>query len=280
MSTNIYKLPLQQPSFFMTNHPFLKDLQLPVHPTCLRCYSLTYRCWMLARNNITWYKRLKPWTCLNLLRCVLWPGFGSGGYRGGFREKLLEASPVSDGADAGRLQDGAKGWPTSDGGSAPGVRGKNPFAGGTGERSEHRWEPRPCSPPVRGRGRPGGSRRRSRGSPSLWGAPGRAGRAPSLWSPRSSSLHAAWGGPPGQGVPAGGPPWGQAGGEDPPHGGQKRQGQCVWDWAQPQPHSPVAPRGRREGNQEWGRAQEEGRGGGRVSLFLYYLLHYSDFDCQ
>ncbi|GAB0179368.1 hypothetical protein GRJ2_000402100 [Grus japonensis] len=36
------------------------------------------------------------------------PGFGSGrGYRGGFCEKLLEASPVSDGANASRLQDGS-----------------------------------------------------------------------------------------------------------------------------------------------------------------------------
>ncbi|GAB0210323.1 hypothetical protein GRJ2_003498100 [Grus japonensis] len=35
-------------------------------------------------------------------------GFGSGrGYRGGFCEKLLEASPVSDGANASRLQDGS-----------------------------------------------------------------------------------------------------------------------------------------------------------------------------
>ncbi|GAB0209844.1 mitochondrial enolase superfamily member 1 [Grus japonensis] len=36
-----------------------------------------------------------------------WQGFGSGGgYRGGFCEKLLEASPVSDRANASRLQDG------------------------------------------------------------------------------------------------------------------------------------------------------------------------------
>ncbi|GAB0207190.1 hypothetical protein GRJ2_003184600 [Grus japonensis] len=36
------------------------------------------------------------------------PSFGSGrGYRGGFCEKLLEASPVSDGANASRLQDGS-----------------------------------------------------------------------------------------------------------------------------------------------------------------------------
>ena len=43
--------------------------------------------------------------------CVLgfvWQGFGSGrGYRGGFCEKLLEASPVSDRANASRLQDGS-----------------------------------------------------------------------------------------------------------------------------------------------------------------------------
>ncbi|GAB0207175.1 mitochondrial enolase superfamily member 1 [Grus japonensis] len=42
-------------------------------------------------------------------RCVgfAWQGFGSGrGYRGGFCEKLLEASPVSDRANASRLQDG------------------------------------------------------------------------------------------------------------------------------------------------------------------------------
>ncbi|GAB0208288.1 hypothetical protein GRJ2_003294500 [Grus japonensis] len=37
-----------------------------------------------------------------------WQGFGSGrGYRGGFCEKLLEASPVSDRANASRLQDGS-----------------------------------------------------------------------------------------------------------------------------------------------------------------------------
>ncbi|GAB0207180.1 mitochondrial enolase superfamily member 1 [Grus japonensis] len=42
-------------------------------------------------------------------QCVgfAWQGFGSGGgYRGGFCEKLLEASPVSDRANASRLQDG------------------------------------------------------------------------------------------------------------------------------------------------------------------------------
>ncbi|GAB0182875.1 hypothetical protein GRJ2_000752800 [Grus japonensis] len=38
----------------------------------------------------------------------VWQGFGSRrGYRGGFCEKLLEASPVSDGANASRLQDGS-----------------------------------------------------------------------------------------------------------------------------------------------------------------------------
>ncbi|GAB0206293.1 hypothetical protein GRJ2_003094900 [Grus japonensis] len=36
-----------------------------------------------------------------------WQGFGrGGGYRGGFCEKLLEASPLSDRANASRLQDG------------------------------------------------------------------------------------------------------------------------------------------------------------------------------
>ena len=35
-----------------------------------------------------------------------WQGFGGGGYRGGFCGKLLEASPMSDGANASRLQDG------------------------------------------------------------------------------------------------------------------------------------------------------------------------------
>ena len=43
-----------------------------------------------------------------------WQGFGSvGGYRGGFCEKLLEASPRSDGANANWLQDGpaaGQGW--------------------------------------------------------------------------------------------------------------------------------------------------------------------------
>ena len=41
-----------------------------------------------------------------LALCVgfVWQGFGSrGGYRGGFCEKLLEASPVSDRANASRL---------------------------------------------------------------------------------------------------------------------------------------------------------------------------------
>ena len=38
----------------------------------------------------------------------MWQGFGSGrGYRGGFCEKLLEAPPVSDRANASRLQDGS-----------------------------------------------------------------------------------------------------------------------------------------------------------------------------
>ncbi|GAB0189933.1 hypothetical protein GRJ2_001458600 [Grus japonensis] len=48
---------------------------------------------------------------LNIFVGVLgfvWQGFGSGrGYRGGFCEKLLEASPVSDRANASRLQDGS-----------------------------------------------------------------------------------------------------------------------------------------------------------------------------
>ena len=46
---------------------------------------------------------------LGLLSCIGfgWQGFGSGGgYRGGFCKKLLEASPVSNGANASWLQDG------------------------------------------------------------------------------------------------------------------------------------------------------------------------------
>ncbi|GAB0209804.1 mitochondrial enolase superfamily member 1 [Grus japonensis] len=44
----------------------------------------------------------------NIVLGFVWQGFGSGrGYRGGFCEKLLEASPVSDGANASRLQDGS-----------------------------------------------------------------------------------------------------------------------------------------------------------------------------
>ncbi|GAB0183220.1 hypothetical protein GRJ2_000787300 [Grus japonensis] len=57
--------------------------------------------------NRVWEMDVFSTACAVVLGFV-WQGFGSGkGYRGGFCEKLLEASPVPDRANASRLQDGS-----------------------------------------------------------------------------------------------------------------------------------------------------------------------------
>ena len=54
--------------------------------------------------------KTRPSWPLEKIRCCIgfaWQGFGSGrGYRGGFCGKVLEASPMSNRANASRLQDG------------------------------------------------------------------------------------------------------------------------------------------------------------------------------
>ena len=72
------------------------------------------------------FNPLHPHKNIAVPECIgfAWQGFGGGGgYRGGFCEKLLEVSLMSDRANASRLQDGptagqGRAEPMSDGGSA------------------------------------------------------------------------------------------------------------------------------------------------------------------